>query len=228
MMKEKDEDYTVPPIFDDMLSLSPKISSAIYALINEKNNTVVYPCRTWTAEFLENREWWDSKCFGMKLGKSDGYIVVIRGKRTFPVGHCPGSYPPPGPPPPGPPPPAHCSSGPPPPGWSPGGRPPGPPPPSVQPKVGPPGCAKKSVKTKKKTKLERKPLTHIQLTQEETELAINDFLATFSTLYDGIPVEERGDALRGINLNEIPELVEDDSDSSSDLDSGSSTSSSDD
>ena len=60
------------------------------------------------------------------------------------------------------------------------------------------------------------------LTQQETEKVINDFLATFSTLYDGIAVEERGAALRGIDLKELDALCDYDSDESDDSDDSSS------
>jgi hypothetical protein len=47
---------------------------------------------------------------------------------------------------------------------------------------------------------EKKPAAQIQLTQEETEIVINDFLASISTLYDGIPIEQRGAVLQAITL----------------------------
>ena len=60
------------------------------------------------------------------------------------------------------------------------------------------------------------------LTQLEIEKVVNDFLATFSTLYDGIAVEERGAALRDIDLKEMEKLCDYDSDSDDSDDSSSS------
>jgi hypothetical protein len=62
---------------------------------------------------------------------------------------------------------------------------------------------------------EEKPAAQIELTQKETEIVINDFLATISTLYDGIPVEERGAALKAIDLEDTEDFDYDSDDSSS-------------
>jgi hypothetical protein len=77
---------------------------------------------------------------------------------------------------------------------------------------------------KKKHRAERKAVAQVELTQQETENVINDFLATFSTLYEGISVEQRGAALRGIDLAEMDDLVDYDSDDASSWSSGSSSS----
>jgi hypothetical protein len=45
-------------------------------------------------------------------------------------------------------------------------------------------------------------LISFQLTDLELENVINDFLASFSTLYDGVSVEDRGKALREIEIGE--------------------------
>jgi hypothetical protein len=55
----------------------------------------------------------------------------------------------------------------------------------------------------------------IELTREETERVINDFLASFSTLYDGVTVEDRGAVLRAIKLDEEDDDGYDSDDSSS-------------
>jgi len=47
----------------------------------------------------------------------------------------------------------------------------------------------------------RKDATEIRLTQNESEVVLNDFLASFSTLYDGVPVESRGLILRELELD---------------------------
>ncbi|KAF4630382.1 hypothetical protein G7Y89_g7757 [Cudoniella acicularis] len=60
-------------------------------------------------------------------------------------------------------------------------------------------------KVKKPAKEQR--VVQIELTQEEAEDVVNDFLATFSTLYDGVPVEKRGAAIKEIPL---PETLGDD------------------
>jgi hypothetical protein len=121
--------------------------------------------------------------YGKKGKKNDGYIVVLRGEATYRPfsrhGH-------PGPPP--------------------GGRP-GPPP--VWPRSNSPvivNIERGRVKRVKKEKKEQKPAATIELTQQETETVINDFLASFSTLYDGVPVEDRGAALKAIDLDEADEL----------------------
>ena len=56
-----------------------------------------------------------------------------------------------------------------------------------------------------------KAAAKFELSQQETENVINDYLASFSTLYDGVPVEQRGAALKAIVLP-----TEDDSDYDSD------------
>lgn len=65
-----------------------------------------------------------------------------------------------------------------------------------------------------KSKLEKK-VTKIKLTQSESEVVINDFLASFSTLYDGIPVERRGIAFREIDMNNVYDSDDTDSSGSS-------------
>ncbi|CZT10074.1 hypothetical protein WAI453_006389 [Rhynchosporium graminicola] len=45
-----------------------------------------------------------------------------------------------------------------------------------------------------------KPVAKFELSQQETEIIINDYLASFTILYDGVPVEERGAALKAIVL----------------------------
>lgn len=65
-----------------------------------------------------------------------------------------------------------------------------------------------------------KAAAKFELSQQETENVINDYLASFSTLYDGVPVEQRGAALKAIVLP-----TEDDSDYDSDASSSSSGSS---
>ncbi|KAE9367219.1 hypothetical protein N431DRAFT_418365 [Stipitochalara longipes BDJ] len=197
IMREKDDEYTVPPTINDLVNVSPKISTAIYTLVNDKNKeTCRYPYRQWTTEFLVNWEWWDSKRFGRKQKKTDGYIVILRGKAD-----------PPPPPPP-------CN-------WP--GSPP-PPPPGYR--SGPPVIINQWKYQSKQEKMDELGLvTDVLLTQHETEKVINDFLATFSTLYDGIPVEERGAAMRGIDMKEIDELCDYESDDSDDSSGWSSNSS---
>jgi hypothetical protein len=228
--REKDDDYTVPPILNDLVNISPVISTTIYSLINDKNKNakVIYPRLEWNAEFLVNWEWWESKRFGRKQQKTEGYIVILRGRSTtsapFPFRGGPISLPPP---------PMNCFSGPqgPPPSqlrdYSIGLPPP--PPPPINRSLGPTRpvlniveCSKRPVK--KKHRAERKVVAQVELTQQETENVINDFLATFSTLYEGISVEQRGAALRGIDLAEMDDLVDYDSDDASTWSSGSSSS----
>lgn len=62
------------------------------------------------------------------------------------------------------------------------------------------------------------PGAQIELTQEETEQVINDFLASFSTLYDGIGVEDRGAVLKAITIK-----VEEENDDGYDSDDSSSS-----
>jgi hypothetical protein len=176
IMKEKDDEFTVPPTLNDVINISPITSTAIYTLVNDRNKPPVYPRREWTTEFLVNWEWWESKRFGRKRQKTEGYIVVLRGKIKF------------------------ISPPPPPPGslaWS-----------CKSPKP-------LTVGIKSKSRVEQKSAAQIELTQQETENVINDFLATFSTLYDDVPIEERGAAMRGIDIDEMNELVDYDTDDSS-------------
>lgn len=222
IMREKDDDYTVPPVLKDRVNISPVISTAIYNLINEKNEKLSYPHRQWTTEFLVNWEWWESKRFGRKQQKTEGYIVILRGR--LPTGPYP-PFPMRGGPsglPPLPPPPVNwpvydygLSSG-----------PPRPPTMRRNSSSGPPLTKiidlTRNVEVKKKHKVEKKAAAQIELTQHETETVINDFLATFSTLYEGISVEKRGAALREMDVEEMDELVDYDSDDSSRWGSGSS------
>lgn len=79
----------------------------------------------------------------------------------------------------------------------------------------PPGLLRPMVviKNKKTFDWATKPVAKIELTQQETENVVNDFLAGFSTLYDGVLVQDRGVALRSIVLEE--EDLDSDSDDSS-------------
>ncbi|RDW88055.1 hypothetical protein BP6252_00087 [Coleophoma cylindrospora] len=96
-----------------------------------------------------------------------------------------------------------------------------PPPPPPPPRMPPPMLyPPHGLRTKEK---EKKPATQIELGQAETEKAINDFLATLSTLYDRVSVEQRGAALRAI---EDPGKYDTDYGSDSDSDSDSDTDSS--
>lgn len=66
----------------------------------------------------------------------------------------------------------------------------------------------------KKTKA-KKSAAKIELTTEETQTVINDFLSTFSKLYDGVPVEQRGAALKAVELPDDEDVFDYDSDDSS-------------
>jgi len=188
IMREKDAEYTVPPTLTDLVNISPKISTAIYTLVNDRTNKPggrhYYRPRNWNAEFLVKWEWWESKRFGRKQEKTEGYIVILRGRLDAPR---------PLPPGPGP----------------------VPPPPRAR---SPVRIIDLSPKLEgRKGKIDYSAVAaELVLTQQETEKAINDFLATFSTLYDGVPVEERGAPLRGIDLKEVDEMCDYDSDGSSD------------
>jgi hypothetical protein len=187
IMREMDDEYTVPPTLSDMVNVSPKISTAIYALVNEKNQRPAYPRRQWNTEFLVNWKWWESKRFGREQKKTEGYIVILRGKLILPPAPVI----------------VNLTRGPP--------RP-RPPPREIN-------DLTNEIDAMKKRRSERRVAAHIELTQQETEKVINDFLATFSTLYDGIPVEDRGAAMRGIDMEEMDELCDFDSDDDSDVSS---------
>ena len=197
MMKEKDDEYTVPPTLNDLVNVSPKISTAIYDLINDRSRKPHYPHRKWNTEFLVNWEWWESKRFGRKQKKTPGYIVILRGKTDRP------------PPPPTVPWPGSMSRS------------------CDKDLVQINKCTTKNRKQEKLSTSARDITAEVVLTQQETEKVINDFLATFSTLYEGITVKERGVALRAIDLKDLDALCDDDSDDSdgsSSWDSGSSRS----
>jgi len=182
MIKEKDDEYTVPPTLNDLVNISPKISTAIYTLINERSRLPQYPRRKWNTEFLVNWEWWESKRLGRKQKKTVGYIVILRGKHDVPA----------------------------------------PPPVLNTEPIRIIDCTPQKKQQQKLPILAGKTTAEVVLTQQETEKVINDFLATFSTLYDGIAVEERGAALRGIDLKELDALCDYDSDESDDSDDSSS------
>lgn len=203
ILKEKDDENTQPASLNSLVNVSPIISTAIYTLINNKNEEMIFPRRTWTTELLVSWEWWEGRRLGRKQKVTDGYIVILRGE----VPQRPYARPPPtqvhrwqrgGPP---------AMNVPPPPSNWPGGAPGGPP--VIV------NLSRVPTKQDKKNKKEKKLGAHIELTQQETETVINDFLATFSTLYDGIPVEERGAALKAIDLEDADDLVDYDSDDSS-------------
>lgn len=48
----------------------------------------------------------------------------------------------------------------------------------------------------------KKSAVQIELTRDETEKVINDFLASFSTLYDGVALENRGALLKSIEVGD--------------------------
>jgi hypothetical protein len=191
IMREKDAEYTVPPTLNDLVNISPKISTAIYTLVNDRNSKPggrpYYWHRNWNAEFLVKWEWWESKRFGRKQEKTEGYIVILRGRLDPPRPLAPGLMP-------------------------------GPPPPRAR---SPVRIIDQSPKLEvRKGKIDYSTVAaELVLTQQETEKVINDFLATFSTLYDGVPVEKRGAPLRGIDLKEVDEMCDYDSDGSSDASS---------
>ncbi|KAG4442147.1 hypothetical protein IFR05_002360 [Cadophora sp. M221] len=98
-------------------------------------------------------------------------------------------------------------------GW---GGPPRPGPPGFR---GPPIMPRPPLSSRSSSIVSRKrskPAVKFELSQQETENVINDYLASFSVLYDGVPVEERGAALKAIVLP-----TEDDSDYNSDSSSSS-------
>ncbi|KAL3421247.1 hypothetical protein PVAG01_07692 [Phlyctema vagabunda] len=100
-----------------------------------------------------------------------------------------------------------------PPGWRPAAGPPGPPPPR-----GPTIVYVDPKPNKQKVKSG----TKLKLTQQETENVINDFLASISTLYDDVPIEERATALQSVEIPSGDEYdSDDDSDGSSSTSSGS-------
>lgn len=180
VQKEKNDEKTQPATLKSLVDISPNISTAIYGLINNKNDERAFPRREWTTELLAP--------YGKKGKKNDGYIVVLRGEVTYRPFSRPGPL-----------------------GLPPGARYAGGPP--VWPGSGPPVVVNLTRnKRSKKGKREQGSAAKIELTQRETETVINDFLASFSTLYDGIPVEERGAALKAIDLDEVDDLVDYDSD----------------
>jgi len=190
--KEKDDENTQPASLTSLVNVSPTTSTAIYTLINNKNEERTFPRRIWNTELLVPYEWWESKRLGRKMKKTDGYIVVLRGEVTYHPFNFPGL--------PGPPPQRHFQPGP-------------PPPPRNWPTGGPPvivNIAREAARSRSRKNLrcrkERKTAAQIELTEEETERVLNDFLATFSTLYDGIPVEERGAALKAIDWEDDGEF----------------------
>lgn len=64
---------------------------------------------------------------------------------------------------------------------------------------------------KEKETARRSARAEVHLSQQETETAVNDFLATFSSLYDDVPPEERGKVLESVPLVEEEEEESDES-----------------
>ena len=187
--------------FQDLVNLHPSVSTSIYVLINDKNAGNEWRGYKWSVECLVPMAWklptiGREKAQGGQIWKkqhskkrSSGYIIILRG--TF---FC---QPPPVPPPPN---------------WPYGPR-------GHQIILKENAARRGSRKYSRKEKEEKKPAAHIELTQQETETVINDFLASFSTLYDGIPIEERGAALKAIELPGEDDSEYDDDDSSTSSDS---------
>ena len=164
---------------DGLLNPPAACSGLLYTLFNNKNNEGRHRSYHWSLECLVSttEEKKPRRFRREQSAQPDSYIVVIRGEG--------GSFPtlPPGPP-----------------GPRPGSRPSyHRPPPGQKPIITiRPNLQRFLFAKEYKT---RKTLTKISLTQRESEVVINDFLASFSTLYDGIPNEERGIELSEIELN---------------------------
>jgi len=212
------------PAIDDCAALPPITCHGIYKYINEKNRAeYMY---TWSVDRVvrfepaappagKSRFWRKQKT---NEPSNDKFMVILR--RSFKPGF--GSPPPPppawnsarkycgGPPPPPPPPPGVWRNG----------RP-------VYDVVSTPRRKGKMVNVGRNRRYkgrsrsrsssrhrfgDMKKVITIELTQEENEKVLNDFLATFSTIYEGLSMEERGKAMREIVLE--AEDSEYDSDSS--------------
>ena len=192
LQKEKANEPNYETSKADSLIHSPiNFSGALYSLINKKNDMPKNYFRsvTWFLECLVPiKEENKSRWFRKKETlQHRGYIVVIRGEV------CPRQHPL-------------------------GGRPPGPPRPASG-WISPPVITVVGPNSRRpsahKSKLQQK-VTEITLTQSESEVVINDFAASFSTLYDGIPVERRGIAFREIDMNNVYDSDDTDSTDSSD------------
>ncbi|KAH9217908.1 hypothetical protein DL95DRAFT_386042 [Leptodontidium sp. 2 PMI_412] len=177
------------PAIENLMGVPAPTSTAVYAYLGTKADPRNYQSHTWTVECVlaSSMEKPKPRRFWSKKEKmATTHVIVLRGESIFRPWGGP-----PGPPRPGPPP---------------GFR--GPP---IMPRP-PQSSISSSIVSRKRSK----PAAKFELSQQETENVINDYLASFSVLYDGVPVEERGAALKAIVLP-----TEDDSDYGSDSSSSS-------
>jgi len=179
----------LPSSLNALIDHPPGISGAISTLINSKNDTRSFFRHKWTLQSV-TPVFSQKQSFWKKngfRGKGDGsYVVILRGEEI---------------PRPGPPPPRGPYNG----------------PPYGLPSRGPggPPCIVITSNSRNHPVKDKKPAAQIELTQEETEKVINDFLASFTTLYDGISMDEYGAALKAIKLSgEDGDYDSDDSSSS--------------
>lgn len=153
----------------NLLDLSANDSGMIYAIINSKNDVTTYRTHHWSLEcIIPAKEKKSFLSFWRKQKIHPVSYFVVIRGEDGPFLTSGPSGPRMGNPPP------------PPPGWN------------LPITVRHPGrMLVNQFSTKKK-------LAKIELTQNECEVVINDFLASFTTLYDEVAVEERGAVLRGV------------------------------
>ncbi|KAK0117363.1 hypothetical protein ONS96_013194 [Cadophora gregata f. sp. sojae] len=186
---EKNKDATAKQsAIETLMSVPTATSAAVYAYLATKADRRTYQSHTWSVDCVVTSPTDKVKSF-----------PFVRKKEKVSTNHIivlkgearfpGGPFPRPGPPP----------------GWGRG-------PPNVNRR--PASSRSSSIVSRKRSSVAAK----FELSQQETENVINDYLASFSTLYDGVPVEQRGAALKAIVL---PTADDSDSDSDGSSSSGS-------
>lgn len=176
-------------VIEALMSVPTATSTAVYAYLTTKADPRIYQSHTWSVDCVVPSPADKPKTHRLWSKKSKPAINHVVVFKGEP--RFPGGgFPRPGPPP----------------GW----------------RGGPPIVNRRPASSRSSSIVSRrrsKAAATFELSQQETENVINDYLASFSTLYDGVPVEQRGAALKAIVLP-----TEDDSDYDSDATSSSGSS----
>ncbi|CAL3973451.1 unnamed protein product [Diplocarpon coronariae] len=193
MEKNKPTISRISPM-EVLIGVSPAISTSVFTYLATKTDTRVLQSHIWTLECVlaavEAKPRKKNRIWQKKRKVPDNQVIILRGESNIR---------------PGP--------------WGPspriGGGPPQPP--RRIPII--PTRQARSIVSSISSRRRSTVAAKFELSQQETEDVVNDYIASFSTLYDGVPVELRGAALKAIVLTE-----KDDSDYDSDSSSSSGSS----
>lgn len=182
--KKKDLISKATP-FEVLMNVAPATTTSIYAYLAGKTGPTIHQPRTWNVECVVPAvESGPRKFWQKKTDVAESHVVVFRGKYiSRPPCSRPAAFP-------GPPPPSGFPGRA---GWR-GG------PPIIM-----PTRRARSVTSSVSSRRGRKAVAMFELSQQEAENVINDYVASFSPLYDEIPVELRGAALKAIVLGDEDE-----------------------